>query len=532
MSQFVFPSITAQAVREQLLAGTEIAILDVREQAAHGAGHPLFAANLPLDRIEVAAYSLLPRRDVQIVVFDNGEGYALRAANLLVDLGFSQVGLLKDGMQGWIDAGYQVFIDVNGPSKGFGELVEIARHTPSLSAQEVQRLIDERADYIIVDSRRFEEYQTLSIPTAISVPGAELVLRIRELAPRPETQVIVNCAGRTRSIIGAQSLINAGIPNPVAALRNGAIGWKLAKQKLDTGANRRYSEVSGETRSIAARDARLLADRAGVKRITIPAVNEIVSKSERTVYLLDVRDPAEYVRGHLPGFLSAPGGQLVQETDMVAAVRGAIIVLADNDGVRANMTASWLAQMAWDVAVLDGTAEADFSERGTPQLVPPLPELPAGVHLTAEAVSDLLAKDPTAAILDFSPSVVYKRRHIPGAWYAARLALQEALLRTGNAERYVLTSQDGLLPLFVFSEFQAATSRPVLILHGGNDAWHAAGHSLTTDGSRFASTPRDRCTRSFEKTEDAEAAMQGYIDWELDLVRQLELDGTHGFRVL
>jgi hypothetical protein len=34
----------------------------------------------------------------------------------------------------------------------------------------------------------------------------------------------VNCAGRTRSIIGTQSLINAGVPNPVTALRNG-IPW-------------------------------------------------------------------------------------------------------------------------------------------------------------------------------------------------------------------------------------------------------------------------------------------------------------------
>ncbi|MCX0231923.1 rhodanese-like domain-containing protein, partial [Escherichia coli] len=76
------------------------------------------------------------------------------------------------------------------------------RHTPSLSAQEVKALLDARRDVVIVDSRRYEEFQTMSIPTATSVPGAELVLRIRELAPDPTTQVIVNCAGRTRSIIG------------------------------------------------------------------------------------------------------------------------------------------------------------------------------------------------------------------------------------------------------------------------------------------------------------------------------------------
>ena len=66
------------------------------------------------------------------------------------------------------------------------------------------------------------------------MPGAELVLRARELAPDPATRIIVNCAGRTRSIIGTQSLINAGIENPVSALRNGTIGWTLAGQNWST----------------------------------------------------------------------------------------------------------------------------------------------------------------------------------------------------------------------------------------------------------------------------------------------------------
>ncbi len=137
-----------------------------------------------------------------------------------------------------------MFRDVNVPSKAFGELVEAARHTPSLSSEEVQTLIDAKADIVIVDARRFDEYQTMSIPTAISVPGAELVLRVKELAPRPETLVIVNCAGRTRSIIGTQSLINAGLPNPVVALRNGTIGWKLAGQNLDHGQDRSFGQTT------------------------------------------------------------------------------------------------------------------------------------------------------------------------------------------------------------------------------------------------------------------------------------------------
>ncbi len=110
--------------------------------------------------------------------------------------------------------------------------MESQRQTP-LNAEEVQALIDSRQPVLIVDARRFDEYQTMSIPGGISVPGGELALRIDGLVDSPQTPIVVNCAGRTRSIIGAQSLINAGVSNPVYALRNGTIGWTLAGLTLD-----------------------------------------------------------------------------------------------------------------------------------------------------------------------------------------------------------------------------------------------------------------------------------------------------------
>ncbi|TCF97356.1 sulfurtransferase, partial [Paraburkholderia strydomiana] len=226
-------------VRRALLEREEIALVDVREEDPHARSHPLFAANLPLSRLELDAPVRLPRRDVPIVVLDDGEGLANRAAERLAGLGYTRVALLEGGLQGWRKAGGELFQDVNVPSKAFGELVESVRHTPSLPAQQVQALLDREENVVVLDARRFDEYQTMNIPGSISVPGAELVLRARELAPDPTTRIIVNCAGRTRSIIGAQSLINAGVPNPVAALRNGTIGWTLAGQPLAHGSSRR-----------------------------------------------------------------------------------------------------------------------------------------------------------------------------------------------------------------------------------------------------------------------------------------------------
>jgi rhodanese-related sulfurtransferase len=216
-------------------------------------------------------------------------------------LGYSDVRLLEGGLQGWRDAGGELFIDVNVPSKAFGELVENQRHTPSLEAEEVLALLDAKADVVVLDARRYDEYQTMSIPNGISVPGAELVLRARELAPDPSTRIIVNCAGRTRSIIGTQSLVNAGLPNQISALRNGTIGWLLAGQTLEHGQARRFSAVSKDTRERASADARKVADKAKVQRANRSDLQRWQAETKRSTYLFDVRTPEEFAQGHLPG---------------------------------------------------------------------------------------------------------------------------------------------------------------------------------------------------------------------------------------
>lgn len=368
------PFKTCAQVRQTLLDKQEIALLDVREEDVFAQAHPLFAANLPLNSVTADARRRIPRLDTLIVVYDEGEGLAQPAAQTLQQVGYSQVHLLDGGLQGWLQAGGEVFQDVNVPSKAFGELVDAQRHTPMLSAQEVKALLDDQANVVVLDARRFDEYQTMNIPTSISVPGAELVLRASALAPDPSTRIIVNCAGRTRSIIGTQSLVNAGITNPVAALRNGTIGWTLAGQTLEHGAGRRANQVSEAQHLAAAQQARAVADRAGVKRARLADVLRFRSETSRTSYCLDVRTHEEFAAGHLSGFASAPGGQLVQETDVTMPVRGARAVLADSDGVRANMTASWLAQMGWEVWVLDGLQATDFSE--TSPLPPPVTPSP------------------------------------------------------------------------------------------------------------------------------------------------------------
>jgi rhodanese-related sulfurtransferase len=541
MTTTAFPLLPFATVRARLLAREETALLDVREEDPFAQEHPLWAANLPLSRIEIEAWRRIPRRDTFIVLYGahGGVDLAPLAARTLAALGYTNLHLLEGGLEGWRAAGGELFRDVNVPSKAFGELVEHERHTPSLSAPEVKALVEGKASVVVLDARRFDEYQTMSIPSATSVPGAELVLRVRELAPDPATQVIVNCAGRTRSIIGTQSLVNAGIPNPVAALRNGTIGWKLAGQVLDHGADRKApATVSDAHRAQAQADARRVADKAGVRRIGLDALHALEAPG-RTVYRFDVRTPEEYEAGHLPGFASAPGGQLVQETDHQVSVRGARIVLADDDGVRASMSASWLAQMGWEAYVLDTVPAASaFAETAAPP--PAFPPAAAIVgEISPSELAALLKQQDGTAVIDVTTSANYVKRHIPGAWYAIRAQLAQAIgTAIPPAQRYVLTCGSSLLARYAAADLRLLLDArgqrdvDVLVLAGGNAAWFAAGLEAESGETRLATPRTDRYRRPYEGTDAPAEAMQAYLDWEYGLVAQLGRDGTHHFHVI
>ncbi|HGL4261591.1 TPA: rhodanese-like domain-containing protein, partial [Burkholderia dolosa] len=254
----------------------------------------------------------------------------------------------------------------------------------------------------------------------------------------------------------------------------------------------------------------------------------------RTLYRFDVRTPEEYEAGHLPGFLSTPGGQLVQETDHHAAVRGARIVLADDDGVRADMTASWLAQMGWDVRVVEPAGTGAFVERGQPPRDVPTP--PRAAEVTPATLAGWLAEaaPDEIAIVDVTASANYVKRHIPGAWFAVRAQLRDALAAIPPAARYVFTCGSSLLARFAADDARAwlPASAQISVLTGGTAAWIDAGLPLESGDTRLASPRIDRYRRPYEGTDNAAAAMQAYLDWEYGLVDQLKRDGTHHFSVI
>jgi rhodanese-related sulfurtransferase/predicted metal-dependent enzyme (double-stranded beta helix superfamily) len=520
------PMVSASTLRDMIADGGELAILDVREIIEFSEqGHLLHASCLPEGQIEMRAATLVPRRDTRVVVVDaTGGPAATRGARRLFDLGWKNIAILQGGVEGWRTAGFEVFQGVGVASKAFGEVVELACATPHISAAELGRRVEAKDDLVIVDCRPYEEFNDHTIPGAVNCPGVELLHGVRTLAPSPETLVVVTCAGRTRGILGAQSLVDAGMPNRVVALENGTSGWQLAGLVPARGATASVGAPSPETNAWVREAAKRLGGLYGVAFIDRARLDVFRRESDRTLYCFDVRDPEEYHRSHPKWFRSAPGGQLLQATDALMATRNARIVLADDDGARATLTAAWLIQMGFrEVYVLTGALSGPLE---TGEERPRLADLPPNVNfLSADELAASLDENGVM-LLDLGSSRNYLHGHIPGAEWTLRSRLRELL---PPPKPVVLTSEDGILAAFAAADLCDA-GLPARALEGGTAAWAKAGRPIAAGPTAMLHPPIDVWI-SPNKQADPLEAMQAYIDWELELPDQIRRDATAGFRV-
>ncbi|MBT6274125.1 MAG: thiosulfate sulfurtransferase [Chromatiales bacterium] len=527
------PSVATTSVGQLKAAlhdGEELALLDAREEVPFDSRHLLMASCVPLGQLEMVVDGLVPRRDTRVVWCDDGEGLAAKAAARMAGFGYTNVFVLEGDVAAWESAGHPVYSGIHVPSKAFAEVVEHEAHTPWISVEDLQARIDARNNMVILDSRSYEEYHANSIPGAISVPGAELVYRFKDLVPDEATEVVVNCGGRTRSIIGAQALINAGFSNPIVSLKNGTQDWHLAGYQVVVGADRRPPPVSLEGIVAAKAGAQRVAAHFGTRAIDGEALETLRRDSDTyTLFVLDVRTPEEFEAGHLPGTRPAPGGQLVQETDTFLGVWGARVVLVDTDGVRATMTASWLAQMGWhDVVIHMFDADAPNLEKG-PYRPTVLGDRQAEA-IDAEGADALIRAG--AQVVDVGASPAYKKGHIPGAWFALRSRLSESTLQVPEADMLIVTSEDGVAAQLAAQDI-SGTDRfgSIVALTGGTQAWVAAGFPVDCDLSNLVDSFDDSRLKARESAGDIEEAMRAYLSWEIELVNQMAADDDHRFKV-
>jgi rhodanese-related sulfurtransferase len=519
-------TVAAQTVRDWLADGAEIAFFDIREEGEFGWGHPLLAANLPYSRLELDIERFVPRKYTRIVLIGADNSLPALAAARLAQLGYSHLHIVSGGIEGWKVAGLKLFEGVYVPSKAFAEVVEHAYHTPDIQAVELKKLIDAGADFVVLDSRTEDEFARFHVPGAISVPGAELVHRVADLVPSPDKLVVVSCAGRTRGIMGAQSLINAGIPNTVRVLSGGTQGWRLAKLDVETG--ERFSKAPSATgRKTAQGWTNELAAKHGVGRVASSTLAEWRKDGTRTTYVIDVRTQAEYEAGHLAGTTHVPGAQLLQATDTFIPVHRARVVLVDDDGVRATVTAHWVKQLGWDVYVLDNALDGATLVRGadeTRKIWQP----------DVQKIEPKAAKDWLGAgrIVSVAPGNEHRKARPHGAVWSIRPHLLKAVSDLAPGSRVLVIGEDDAVAALAAHDLHEAGFETAVVA-GGVAAWKSAGlpwddaaSSSPSDAERI-----DFLTWNYDRHLGNPSASRAYLDWELDLPRQIREDGSAYYQI-
>jgi rhodanese-related sulfurtransferase len=528
-------TISAATLKHWLQDGNEIALFDVREAGQFGEGHLFFAVPLPYSRLEIDVIRLAPRKSVRVVLTDDGEGVAEQAAQRLETLGYTRVQVLAQGNPGWVAAGYQLFKGVNVPSKTFGELVEHAYHTPHISATELDRWRQSGRPYVLLDGRTVDEHHKMTIPGSVACPNGELPYRINDVleqaAVDANTPVVINCAGRTRSILGAQTLRNLQLPNPVLALENGTQGWTLAGLALEHGSLARYPEQAAD--EVHARESLVqvrantetLRQRFAIPVLTASQAQAWLDDQGRSTFVFDIRSEQEYREKTLPGAIHAPGGQLVQATDQYLGVRNSRLILLDHEQVRAPVVASWLYQLGFEVAILEqGIATAIR--------VSALPDPVASLPVASGPLVASLFEQGKLALLDIRSSAAYRREHIAGVPWSIRPRLQQWLAAQSNRpSAVVLIADSAKIATLAAQDLRQAGVQRVEWLYGISALVHAGlrtqkESSLPDDAERI-----DYLFFVHDRHEGNLDAARNYLAWETTLVGLCTADELAVFRL-
>ena len=498
------------------------ALIDVRESGEYNSSHIPGAALIPRRRIEFIIDDAVPAKGVRVVVCDDDCRRAPLAAATLERLGYTNVSVLDGGVNRWSARDYQTEWGVNVPSKDFGEMLEVVHHVPEISAEDLHERIERGDKLVILDTRTPEEYQRFCIPGGRSMPGGELALRITDITKEldEDTTVILNCAGRTRSITGTRVLQRMGIE--ALGLKNGTSGWLLAGFELENGGDLvELPEVSDEGRAAGEAYAAKLAEEDGVGYMSPDELAALMAKRDsQAVYLVDVRTDKEFTDGHIPGSRWWPGGQAVQRADDLAVVKNSTIVFCCDGRTRATVSASFYRQMGHkEVYVVDGGAPAwaasgrELAEGTERALVAGLGDAFRSVKLvSAQELHDA----PTQVVVFVDTSQDFSGGHTPGAKWVSRSWLEIEIVgmvpdKSTSVTVTCATGRNSALAAVTLGELGYSN---VSVLEGGMGAWRQAGLTVEQGLTGIVRPPADI---NYLGVDRSYGEMMNYLRWESEL---------------
>jgi len=346
--------ISAQELQNLIGDKQEFALLDIRKHEDFIEGHLWLAINIPHDSIENRISRYVPRLDSKIILIDEDNDLANEVAKSLGAIGYSNLCILRGGIEHWQQSGMPTITGDYVLAHSLGLYVNQILQTPSISAQSLMQKLEAGEDVLIIDSRDPRDYQDSTLPDAVNVPIADIICSIPDLIDDDSTQIVVHCGGVTRAVLGAQTLIDAQLANPVMWLSEGTTGWCLSGGELCHGEIKPGKPVSKSAITYAAKTARDLVEQWDLVYLEPAEIEDWIGENpQRTCYLIDVRSSEEFSGGHYANAINIPGGELVGMTqDHIATYHARLCLIGDVDTARAEITAAWMLKNGWTDIVL------------------------------------------------------------------------------------------------------------------------------------------------------------------------------------
>ena len=456
----ISPRKAAALVRGQ----AETAFFDIRERGSHSRGHPLFAVHLPYSLLEARVGILAPRPGAPIILIDGGDGLSAEAAGFLIDMGYSDISIVKGGTHGWTQAGLKLFEGEHVPSKALGEIA-LRRWRPELITPErLAEWTDEGRSFSFLDCRPPEEHRRMTVPGATCLPVGEIVHRLPEI--RNGEPVVLTCAGRTRGIIAACGLALIDPSRRFLALENGTQGWVLSGRELEHGGHiEPMPELTAASSDTTRRTADEFMSRFGIPSADAEMAVQFRDDPFRTTYFFDTRSNELASADPLPAFVNVPAGQLVQCTDSHAGVLRSRMVLADDLGMRSAFAAFWLRALGHEayVARIDDALRSMHPAEAPTSADDDFPEI--------GALDALVARDEGANIIDFRTPDARARSRVKDSVSCTRSVIRIFPRR----QRWLIIDDGGPQTRLAAREFRRWRFPKFALISGGQPALSAAG---------------------------------------------------------
>lgn len=181
-----------------------------------------------------------------------------------------------------------------------------------ISTEELKTLLDKERNITVVDARSRQEYEEVHIKDAVSIPVAELEKNPALLPPDKSRKVVFYCNGVKcgKSGKAAKIALANGYTN-VVVYAEGMPVWEEKGLPIYAGAA--YEK------------------KVDTKKLTPKELKALIAADPAALTIVDVRDPAEFAAGHIPGSINIPAAEFASRSGVLEKEKR-IIVYCNSGG--------------------------------------------------------------------------------------------------------------------------------------------------------------------------------------------------------